>query len=220
MDAVRTLAAALLLSVAGSLPAGAADPAAFPAHDAQLLSQTGFDRDVLETVREEAQAPLHRLSGYDEDGYRILVSGIAVSVAHGRAGQVLASLRARLAPRGYQAFIIEESPTVRTDRIAVLRGTDQYEILRIMHTHGERSGIAPEDIIDTLKSWERRSPFRITGAENDWVEIEFKAMPKDVAALADEVAELCPEMAEEGAAGAGDLRKELVETRRLMLWWD
>lgn len=221
MHSTGTVAIILLLAlIVAPSAASAAERGPLSAHDAQLLSQTGFDRQVFEAVREETRSPLHRLSGYDEDGYQILVNGLTAVVPHGKADQVLAALRRRLAALRYQAFIIEESPTVRTDRIAILRGTDQYEILRVMHTHGEDSEVAPQDIIDVLKEWEKQSPFDIVGAENDWVELEFRVLPKDLKTFINAVIELCPDAVDGSPGEVAELVRELVTTRRLLLWWE
>ena len=220
MEAVRTAAAILLLAIATVPSAAFAEQGTLSPHDAQLIAQTGFEREVLDIIREVTRGTLHRLSGYDEDGYQILVNGIVASIPHGKAGQVLTELRGRLAARRYMAFIVEESPTIRMDRIAVLRGTDQYEILRVMYTHADDGDLVPQDIIDTLKGWEKHYPFEIIGAENDWVELEFKDLPKDLGTFVDEVVEFCPDAVDGSPADVTELIKELYTTRRLLLWWE
>ena len=185
-----------------------------------LASQIGFEADVLLLVKEEARSPLHRLSGYDGDGYQIMADGIVISVPWSRSDQVLWSLREKLKRRNYMAFQIEINNSLKVDRIGIIKGTDQYEILRIMHTNGDDDDVSHEDVIAKLKQWEKRIRFEIVGAENDWVEIEFRTMPQDLKAFAEDVYEFSPETVDEGTGSLAELVKDISATKRLVLWWN
>jgi hypothetical protein len=190
-------------------------------HEERLASRIGFDREVLLLVREEAKNDLHRLIGYDEKGYQILAAGIVVSVQRNRTDQVLRELREKLRPRKYQAFLIEMNDAIRSDKIGIIRGTDPYEILQVMHTNGDVDDISHEDIIEQLKTWEKKYPFDIIGAENDWVEIEFRSVPANLKSLVDEVSDFSPDAVDEEAGGnTADLVKSITATKRLMLLWE
>jgi len=185
-----------------------------------LAAQIGFEADVLLLVKKEAGSPLHRLSGYDGEGYQIMVNGIVISVPWNRSEQVLWSLREKLKLRNYMAFQIEINSSLKVDRIAIIKGTDQYEILRIMHTNGDDDDVSHEDVIAKLKQWEKRIRFEIVGAENDWVEIEFRTMPQDLKAFAEDVYEFSPETVDEGTGSLAELVKDIRATKRLVLWWN
>jgi len=185
-----------------------------------LASQIGFEADVLLLVKEEARSPLHRLSGYDGDGYQIMADGIVISVPWSRSDQVLWSLREKLKRRNYMAFQIEINNSLKVDRIGIIKGTDQYEILRIMHTNGDDDDVSHEDVIAKLKQWETRIRFEIVGAENDWVEIEFRTMPQDLKAFAEDVYEFSPNTVDEGTGSLAELVKDISATKRLVLWWN
>jgi len=183
-----------------------------------LATQIGFEADVLLLVKEEARSPLHRMSGYDGDGYQIMANGIVISVPWSRSDQVLWSLREKLKRRNYMAFQIEINNSLKVDRIGIIKGTDQYEILRIMHTNGD--DVSHEDVIEKLKQWEKRIQFEIVGAENDWVEIEFRTMPQDLKAFAEDVYEFSPNTVDEGTGSLAELIKDISATKSLVLWWD
>jgi len=185
-----------------------------------LAAQIGFEADVLLLVKEEARSPLHRLSGYDGDGYQIMANGIVISVPWSRSDQVLSSLREKLKLRKYMAFQIEINSSLKVDRIGIIKGTDQYEILRIMHTNGDDDDVSHEDVIAKLKQWEKRIRFEIVGAENDWVEIEFRTMPQDLKAFAEDVYELSPDTVDEGTGSLAELIRDISATKRLVLWWN
>ncbi len=104
--------------------------------------------------------------------------------------------------------------------IGILKGTDQYEILRIMHTDGDEYDITNQDVIDRLKEWEKISSFDIIGADNDWVELEFKTLPRDLKAFVEEVYDFAPDAVDEGPGTVNGLMKEIQQTKRLFLLWE
>ncbi len=179
-----------------------------------------FDRQVLIMIKEETHERIQRLVGYDEEGYQIIAPGIAVSVPEDKSDSILASLRRKLLPHKYMAFVIEMNAGLKADKIGIIKGTDQYEILRIMHTSGDDYDISNQDVIDRLEDWEKISIFEIIGADNDWVEIEFKRLPKDLKAFVKEVYEFSPDAVDEGPGTIEGLMKEVKKTKRLFLLWD
>jgi hypothetical protein len=186
----------------------------------RIASHIGFEKEILMLVKGEARSPIHRLSGYDEDGYQIMANGLTVSVPRSRSEQVLWALRDKLKPLKYMAFIIEINNTLKIDKIGIIKGTDQYDILKVMHTNGDEDDVSHEEVIAKLKGWEKRFTFEIIGAENDWVEIEFRIMPRDLTAFADEIYVFSPDAVDEGVGSLAALIKEINTTKRLMLLWN
>jgi Domain of unknown function (DUF4253) len=201
-----------------SEPAGSA--VTLTPSEEELAKSIKFDRQVLILVKQQTHEHIYQLSGYDEDNYQIMADGIAAAAPEDKIDGILASLRRKLSPRDYMPFIVEMNAGFRRGRIGVLKGSDQYEILRVMHTDGDDYDITNQDVIDRLKEWEKTSPFDIIGAENDRVELEFKVLPKDLKAFVEEVYEFCPDALERGPGGAADLVNEIRKTKRLLLWWD
>jgi hypothetical protein len=202
------------------LIAGGAAPVTLSPYAEALVKIIKFDRQVLIMAKEESGASINRLIGYDEKNYQIIADGISVPVPEDRTDMILDSLRKKLIPLKYMAFVVEMNAGIKTDRIGILKGTDQYEILRIMHTDGDDYDISNEDVIERLKEWEKSSPFDILGADNDWVEIEFRTLPNDLKAFVEEVYDFCPDAVDQGPGSVDDLIKEIQQTKRLFLWWD
>ena len=212
--------AAVLFAVVVQLVAEASPQNGLSAAELNLASQIGFEPDVLQLVKEEAKCQLHRLTGYDENEYQIMANGIVVTVPWSRSDQVLWALREKLKPRKYMAFQIEISSALKVDKIGIIKGNDQYDILRIMHTNGDADDVSHEDVIAKLKQWEKRIRFEIVGAENDWVEIELRTMPQDLKAFAEDVYAFSPDSVDEGTGSLVELVKEISATKRLVLWWN
>jgi len=208
------------LPVLALLLSGATQQVVLSPRAEEVARQIGFDRQVLIMVKEEAQGHIQRLAGYDAEDYQIMANGISIDVPEDRTDQILLSLRNRLRPLKYMAFVIDINTGLKLDTIGVIKGADQYDILRIMQTNGDEYEIFNDDVIARLKEWEKNSSFEIVGADNDWVEIEFKTLPKELKSFAEEVYDFCPDAVDQGAGSISGLMKELQATRRLFMWWD
>jgi hypothetical protein len=202
------------------MSAGGKKQVSLSPHEELLAGQIGFDVEVLRLVKETVPGHFHRMSGYDRNGYQIVVNGFSVPVPEQETARTLSLLRQKLLPRKYLAFIIEVNEALRSDKIGILKGSDQYEILRVMQTNGDDYDITNEDIIERLKEWEKQYPFEIIGAEYDWVEIEFKSVPADIRSFALEVYDFCPDVVDQDLGSIDELTREIKETRRVFLWWD
>jgi hypothetical protein len=186
----------------------------------ELAKSIKFDRQVLIIVKQITQERIARLVGYDEDNYQIVAPGIAVSVPEENTDKVLVDLRKKLLPLHYMPFIVEKNPGLKLNKIGVIKGTDQYEILRIMHTDGDEYDISNRDVIERLNEWQKISSFDIIGADSDWVEIQFKTLPSDLKSFAREVSEFSPDTVERGSNGIERLIERVKKTKRLILLWE
>jgi hypothetical protein len=189
-------------------------------HEEEIARRIGFDKEVLTLLKEETREPIHRLTGYDEEGYQIMADGVSVSVPQDKVEQLLAGLKPKLQKKRYMAFIVEMNDGIKTDKIGVLKGIDSYDILRVMQTSGDTNDISNEDVIAKLREWGKGSPFEIIGAESDWIEMEFKILPKDLRSFVEDLEDFCPDAVEGGASAEEKLVKEIQKTRRLYLSWD
>ncbi len=199
---------------------GASDPVTLSVYAETVAKAINFDREVLVIMKEESGESIHRMVGYDENDFQIVVDGVYVPVPDDRTETILNALRKKLIPLHYMPFVIELNESIKTDKIGVLKGTDQYQILRVMHTDGDQYDISNADVIERLKDWEKIASFDIIGADNDWVEIEFKTLPKDLKAFVEEVYDFCPDAVDQGPGTTADLAREIQQTKKLFLWWD
>jgi hypothetical protein len=208
-----------LLAVA-VLTTGGKKPDSLSPHEEKVARRIGFDKEVPLLLKGVTQEPIHRMTGYDADGYQIMVDGISASVPQDKVEQFLSSIKPALYKKGYMVFIVEMNDGIKTDKIGVLKGIDQYDILRVMQTNGEGDDVSNEDVIAKLKEWEKGSSFEIIGAENDWIEIEFKKLPNNLKSFVEDLEDFCPAAVEGGAGAEEELMKEMQKTKRLYLWWE
>ena len=207
-------------TIGSAVSSATTTPVVLSPYAEELARILKFDRQVLITVKEETHERIQRLIGFDQDGFQIIAPGIAVSVPEEKTDHVLASLRKKLIPLHYMPFLVEMNTGLKIDKIGVIKGTDQYEILRIMQTDGDEYDISTQDVINRLKEWEKISTFEIVGADADWVEIEFKTLPPDLKAFAEEVHEFSPDSVDDGPGSIEKLINEIKTTKRLFLLWE
>lgn len=191
-----------------------------------LIKQKGIPEGLALDVKREA-ASLFTKTEYkaltgNEDGPKVLVPGIVISLPEKKVAVVLGKLSDTAVKSGCRIFRCKQSFGIggRPDEIAIIRTKDQYDILRVMATDGANYGISTDAIIKKFKTWEKSFSFRINGAELDWVSAEFITMPKDMLAFAKEVYKFCPDVVEQGTGTVEALAGEMKSTKTLYMWWD
>ncbi len=88
-------------------------------------------------------------------------------------------------------------------------------------TNGDNYDISTEDIIARLKEWQKVSSFTLSDVDYDKVTLNFTALPKDLDAFIEDAVEFCPDLImDDKEAEIPFLKKQLIKTRKLGLWWD
>ena len=132
-------------------------------------------------------------------------------------------LQSQINQLGYLAFISERNfKQGSKSNIGIIKGNDQFELLKILQTNGDNSDINNDDVISKLKQWNTSYPFIIIGADFDWIEAKFTVLPsnQEIKSFAQEMYEFCPDVVEQGAGSNQELIEEIKETKKLFLWWD
>jgi Domain of unknown function (DUF4253) len=165
--------------------------------ETELLNDVGFDPLVVEHVRSQTRGPLERVRIQNIDGNE-LGPGISVGVADGEAAEkLMLPIQLALIALGYRAFwsMRHEPNGMRMgDEVVILKGTDQYAMVRLCQTNGSNIGISTDDIIDRLNAWRKICDFDVVGASSDWVAIQFARLPADLCEFAQEVFIFCPDI--------------------------
>lgn len=188
-----------------------------------LAGKINFDKQVLLLIKTETGKELKQLKGYDiETDEDINVSGISFKVPENEAIKLIYSLRSKLTPTGYSAFLTERNFGIdrQEDEVGILKTTDEYEILRVQHTNGYNYDIGPEEIVAKLKEWDNRYSLDIIGADLDWFEARFSKTPNNMTAFAKEVYEFCPDVVDQGTETVEKLAEEMSREKTIYCWWD
>lgn len=211
----------LLLSVAGT---GCAQRAvSLSPAEVELAKAIGFAEPVLARAKSLGKGDLSRLVGTDEETADARpLDGFTFPVALKEVPRVVAGLRKELGPLGFLVFRSQSNFGLdgQPDRVAVLRGSDQFAILKGMGTNGANYDIGNDAVIAKLKEWDARFGLVVTGAEFDWVEAEFVKGPADMPSFAAEVYSFCPDVVDQGTGDLKKLAEEMKKTNSLYLWWD
>ncbi len=182
-----------------------------------LAANIGFDRETLLFVKQVSKGKIRQFERVDENNQTVKVNGILITSSNIRNLDIVFSLRFPLLISGYLVFAADNYEA-RT--VGVLKGTDQFEILKVMNTDGINYGHDNKDVIVKLQQWMGKYPFYIIGAGGDWVEIEFREVPNELSNFSKEVYDFCPDSADQGAESIGALEQGIKASKRLLLWWD
>jgi hypothetical protein len=104
--------------------------------------------------------------------------------------------------------------------IAIVQCSDQFELVKYMHTNGLNYNVTNEQIIERLRKWNMDSPFKIITADEDRIEADFIQLPKDLNKFASDIYSFCPDVIDQGAGSEENLIKYFKTEKSFWLWWD
>jgi hypothetical protein len=70
---------------------------------------------------------------------------------------------------------------------------DKYQPLRDAHTNGGNYDLDTDDVIEHLKQWDADYGISLSDIQRDQVLVQFDRLPSDLAALANDIYEFCPD---------------------------
>src|SRR5262249_34241141 len=86
----------------------------------------------------------------------------------------------------------------RSEEIAVLKTTDDLEVVRLKRSSGENYDVSAEDVLQKLAEWRNRCELEVVGADGDWVALRLKTLPESICEFAEEIYDFCPDTVEQG----------------------
>ena len=207
----------LLLSL---LTACSESPVTLTDADRALGQAVGIPDAPLLAIKTAGQNLL-RLQGIDEGGDPFLANGVTIHIDQHDALDAVRSLRRTLGS-GYLVFVSERRFGIQGyfDQVAVLKGTDPYDMLRTMGTNAWNYDFGPETIIDRLQKWDEAFGLDLHGVGFDWLEASFREQPDDMDAFAAEVYAFCPDVVDQGTETVERLAKDMRQSKSVFLWWD
>lgn len=188
----------------------------------EMAKEMGFTQEVLNIIKQVTNNSIQPFNINDDE---LRTIGISFITFEEQAEKLVIELQSQIKQLGYLAFICERSFSQGNKskcRIGIIKGNDQFDILKIQQTNGDNYGISNEDVISKLREWNNRYPFIIVGADYDWIDANFLVLPsnQEMKSFAQEMYEFCPDIVEQGTGSIEELIEEIKETKKLALWWD
>jgi len=198
--------------------------------DKLTLDSIGFDYEMLNKIRAYTDSAIFTLNtsfNFYNDSLKEVETtvkehqGFSFKEGSGvRAREIVFGVKDELKKMGYLIYISEVNFGYDSDKISVIKSTDQFDILRIEETDGINYGLENKDVIAQLQKWNKRFPFQIIGAELDWVEAVFIEVPGNMKGFAKEIYDYCPDVVDQGTGSIEALEDEMANSGLLYLWWD
>lgn len=139
------------------------------------------------------------------------------------AETLLGKVRNELGP-GLIAFIGTQHSLAAVEpdgvELVVAEGTTQFDILRVAASDAVNFGKETEDLIAVLQKWDAEFGIDIYQAATDTVQLRLKSLPADMKKFSQDVYEFCPDIVDQGTGSVRELRKAIVKSHQLFLWWD
>lgn len=170
-----------------------------------------FSDEVTSFLWKKARPQIRQLVIYDRKDEAKFAAGFEITdIKEALLEEIKTSL-----PEGYLSFITFFDN--KKKNLGIIKGHDQFLILKTMKTQSERYKITNAKLVSELKELDKKHPFTITGAGSDWVELSFEYLPQDLNHILEKTAELCP--LQDISLQKSTLQEELTATQKLFLWW-
>lgn len=149
-------------------------------------------------------------------------NGLVVYEENSASYNLVLSLKDKFTSKGYSIFLLENNFGIKgeLDMIGILKTTDKFEVLSIVHTDGINYDIDNDSLISIIRHLDNKYSLDLIGASGDWCEFVIKQEPDSWQALAQEAYKICPDIVEQGTGTVKALEDELKRTGTLYFWWD
>lgn len=145
-------------------------------------------------------------------------TGIFSETTEDKATDAVKKLKSKFRAKGYLVFVFEGEDNKM--HIAVIKGTDDLDILRYRKTDGINYGLANEHLVQKISQWKSSYGLNVIGCGTDWLQVEFDKLPADLDAFAEEVYKFCPDSVEQGVGTVAKLKEAIRQMNGIWLWWD
>ncbi|MEJ7643704.1 MAG: DUF4253 domain-containing protein [Chryseolinea sp.] len=189
--------------------------------DTDLLNKLNFKQELISEITELTKSELKQLPAIDHETGDILndkpFEGV-YSEASEKAIDYVKRLKSKFRKNGYLIFVFEGQDDKK--HVAVIKGTDELDILRYRRTDGINYDLENDDIVKKVSEWKTRYGLIVIGCSRDWLQLEFDKLPTDINAFAKEVYEFCPDSVDQGVGTLDKLTEAIKEMNGVWLWWD
>jgi len=197
-----------------------------------LCDSIRFDQAILTDIRSFTSAPVEAFhyslsksidsSGNETELDPIYMPGLVFEETEVNTERILEELHDRLKTKGYYLFVLERNYGManQKDMMAILKTTDQFEVLEHIETNGINYGIETDSLVKIMREFDKKYRFDLIGANGEWCEFIIKGENVDWKELAEEAYRVCPDIVDQGVGSMEDLITSMQQTKRLYFWWD
>ena len=195
--------------------------------DLELIKENNIDKDFLYLVSIFFYiTDINQLNGDNYNSGKIdAASGIEISIKPVKNSEFI-RLRDLILdkPNEYKLFYTEEDfNTNEITKIALIKSTNQFDILQAKYTNAVNYGYDVEDVIDWFENLHKTYPFEILGAGFDWTFIKFSnQIPEENRkSMANKIYKFCPDIVLQGVGKKSELLKLFEnDPTYFYFWWD
>jgi hypothetical protein len=190
--------------------------------ETELLNKLTFNTELLAELKSLTKTELLQLPAIDQETGDVLndkfFNGIFTETTEEKAVEYVKKLKPKFRAKGYLIFVFEGENDKKN--IAVIKGTDDLDILRYRRTDGINHDLENDDIVKKISEWKSKYGLIVIGCSRDWLQVEFDKLPSDLDAFANEIYEFCPDSVDQGVGSVDKLKEAIKEINRIWLWWD
>jgi hypothetical protein len=186
-----------------------------------LLKKLNFETELMILLKNETSNELKQLPAIDKETGDIgkgWFDGICSRMVKDDDYSVVKKLKEKFRAKGYLIFTFMNEKD--QEYIAVIKGTDELDIVRYRRTDGINYNLNNEKVVDKLEKWKSKNDFNILVCGRDCLQFEFKTLPADLDAFSKDVYQFCPDIVDQGVGDIKNLKSAIKEMNGLYLWWD
>ena len=187
-----------------------------------LLTKIDFKADLFVEIKEVTKKEIKQLPATEEETGDVLngefFEGVYSETTDERAIDFVRKSKAKYKENGYLIFVFEGEDNKKN--VAVIKGTDELDILRYRKTNGINYGFENSNIVVKISEWKAKYGLIVIGCGRDWLQVEFEKLPTDLNNFANEVFAFCPDSVEQGVGTIEKLKEAITEQKGVWLWWD
>lgn len=187
----------------------------------ELVQKLNFDIELMKILKNETSNELIQMPSIESETGEIsagLYNGIYSKTRKDDNYTIVKKLKDTFKEKGYLVFTFIDDKD--QPKIAVIKGTDELDIVKYRKTDGINYNLENADIVEKLESWKSKNDFNILACDRDWLQFEFKTLPVNLDTFAKDAYEFCPDIVDQGVGNIENLKSAIKEMNGLYLWWD
>lgn len=187
----------------------------------ELVKKLNFDIELMTILKNETNNELTQMPTIDNETGAVstgLFDGIFSKTIKDDNYTIVKKLKEKFRNKGYLIFTFSDDQD--NLMIAIIKGTDEIDIVKYRRTDGANYDLENKDIVDKLIKWKSKNDFIVLGCGRDWLQFEFKTLPNDLNKFTKDVYKFCPDIVEQGVGDIKSLKTAIIDMNGLYLWWD